>query len=194
MNRLTMLLLSMILAGLASGCGGLRTTTTEKTALERAIMWQSLDPALAAIDPGAGRNRTFTLVTEEVDTEYEKVLISRARQEMLLNGYRVAADPETADIVVHVRADYAGIDDSNFLVGLPSIPIVTPAGGLETPELALFKRDSQRARNRLSLYGIDRNTGELLFDDTAQGTQTYFTRWRILFLIGFRTTNLEKPF
>jgi hypothetical protein len=194
MQRLTIPMLSILLAVMLCGCGGLRTTTTEKTALERALMWQSLDPALSAIDPGAGRNRTFTMVTDEVDTEYQKTIVSRARQELLLRGYRVATDPEAADVVVHLRADYAGLDDSSFLLGLPSIPIVTPAGGLETPELALFKRDSQRARNRLSLYAIDRETGELLFEDTAQGLQTFFTRWRVLFLIGFRTTNLEEPF
>ncbi len=176
-----------------SGCGPSRTTTTEKTAIERALMWQSLDPAIAQLDPGDGKEKTFTLQTEEVDTEYQKVIVSRSRQELLEHGYKVAADPVAADLVVHARADYAGIDDSGFLIGIPAIPIVTPGGTLSTPELALFKRENQRARNQVSLYAVDKD-GNLIFADKAQGKPTYYTSWRLLIFFGFRTTNLERPF
>jgi hypothetical protein len=128
-----------------------------------------------------------------VDTEYQKVIVSRSRQELLEHGYKVAADPAAADLVVHARADYAGLDESAFLIGLPAIPIVTPGGTLNTPELAIFKRDSQRARNQLSLYAVDKD-GNLVFADKAKGKQTFYTTWKLLIFFGFRTTNLERPF
>jgi hypothetical protein len=176
-----------------SGCGPSRVTTTEKTAIERALMWQSLDPAIAQLDPGEGNDKTFNLQTDEVDTEYQKVIVSRSRQELLEHGYKVAGDPAAADVVVHARADYAGLDESGLLIGIPAIPIVTPGGTLSTPELALFKRENQRARNQVSFYGVDKD-GNFIFADKAQGKQTYYTSWKLLIFFGFRTTNLEKPF
>ena len=192
--RIYLLVAMMLVLGLMiSGCGPSRITTTEKTAIERALMWQSIDPAVAQLDPGEGKERSFNLQTEEVDTEYQKVIVSRYRQELLEHGYKVAGDPAAADLVVHARADYAGLDESAVLIGIPAIPIVTPGGTISTPELALFKRENQRARNQVSLYAVDKD-GNLTFSDTAKGKQTYYTSWKFLIFFGFRTTNLERPF
>ena len=177
---------------LFAGCAMTRTTTTEKTAVEQALMSRSALDSLAGAEIPRGSS-SFTLSDTELVSEHKEVLLSATRQSLLEAGYRVAA--EDAELTVHARANYSAIDDGRAFIGIPSIPVPIPAvGTVTTPELVLFKREAQRGRNQLELYAVRNEDGSLAFSSKGDAAERGYTRWVVLFVIGWRSTDLGKPF
>jgi hypothetical protein len=105
-----------------------------------------------------------------------------------------APEAAKADIVVYPRIANSAIDDWSVSFGLPALPLVIPGvGGLAIPELPLFKLETQRGRNRMGVYAVDKS-GKLSFEIPFVSKETYYKRWVLLFIVSFRTTDLEKPF
>lgn len=176
-------------------CSVSRTSTTQRTAVEQALMSYSISDTVRAVDLNDMDAKTFFLKTNEVVSPDDEVVISMVRQQLLKQGLREAATVEEAELVVYLRADFSAIDDSEAFVGIPAIPVPVPGvGTVSTPELALYKQHSQYGRNKISFYAKRDDGGSLFFVAEPDPGQRHYIRYTILFLISFRTTNLPKPF
>jgi len=188
------LLVLIMTAGLVSSCS-MRSTTTDRTAIEQALLSESAVRSVAQMDFKQHEGKSFFIKEDKFEAVDGKFVMGEVRNKLLEDGLRGAAKEEDADLLVWPRSGAHGIDDSKFLLGIPSIPIPIPTvGTLETPELALFKLERQRGRDRSAIVLEDRETGALAQETGAKSAQVHYDRWVILIFIGFRTTNLGRPF
>lgn len=182
--------------GLLAGCSYTRSTTTDRTAIEQALMSRTIIPSVHAVQPDAHAERTFHINAEELVSVDKPLIINGLREQLLESGLK-AASADSADLIFYPRANFTGIDDSDFLIGLPSFAIVLPVSGgqaVKTPELALIKRSAQQGRSEVAVYAVDRETGQLAFNTVPSWQEKGYTRWTVLIFFNFRTTNLGKPF
>jgi hypothetical protein len=188
------LAIALCLAAPALGCYTSRSTTTARTAVEQALLSQSAESTLAGLEiPAALQGKSYFLVEDQFEATDGKWVVAQVHQKLLAAGLK-AGGKKTADVFVYPSVANAAIDDSRWFLGLPALPIPIPnVGAVTLPELALFKYDTQRGRNRMNVYG-HHGSGELAFQTATGSTEKYFTRWTILLFIAFRTTDLAAPF
>lgn len=198
------LVLSFIIF-ILSGCAATRLTTSEKTAVEQALLSQSIERNLQNIKIPKGLNRLVYIDSKalrsipcgdkscfSVDTTLAYNFII---QKLLKSGYRITKDSTLAELFIHPRIEFVGIDDSDSLLGFPSIPIPLPGvGTIQTPEVSLFGSKKQHGRAKFNILATDAKEGSLVFSETARSKDTYYNRWNAFFVFDWRTTNLGKPF
>ncbi len=178
-----------------TGCASTRITTTPRTAVEQALLTRSAADAVDTLDSIDLENEAFALKLEAFNP-LEKEYYQAALTEFLLSSNGRMASPEEADIIVVPRSAFAAIDDSKFLIGIPSIqfPVPGTAQAMTLPDLSLFKRESQIGRAHLELFGYRRQDGALAFTSRAWPAERTYTRWTLLLVMNFRSTNLGEPF
>ena len=186
---------------LLSGCAATRTTTTPQTAVEQALLSQAVEQSVESLNVKGQEGRTFYVQGDEIfalsaKDEFGASYVAEAITHRLLSaGMHLASGPDEAEIVVYPRVHFVAVDDRESLLGIPSIPLPIPGvGTVNTPEIALFKFHGQYGRARLSLFAVDEESGQLLFDAASQPTQKHYSRWTVLVILGWRTTNLGSPF
>ena len=139
--------------------------------------------------------KSFVIKEDKWDAVDGKFVLAQLREQLLASGLTAADKEESATLLVYPRSGAHGIDDSEFLLGLPAIPVPIPTvGTLQTPELALFAIKRQRGRDRMGVEVEERKTGVLAKQTDMIATQTRYDRYTILIFFGFHTTNLSKPF
>lgn len=194
---------SFLAAVLFCGCAVNRVTTTERTAVEEALVRQSARKAISTFDFSILAGRSFYLDREifEVQVNENPALVGDKRyfravflNELLNSGLRMKSSAEEADVLVHGRIDFAAVDDGHSFIGLPSVSLPIPGITVATPELPLFSKSTQYGRVRFSAFAIDAKTGELLHQQRSKPTQKFYARWTLLFMFGWRTSNLGTPF
>lgn len=195
-HPVTARILPAILLGLLlAGCSTTRTTTTARTPIEQALMSASAADSIRAVSLQDMQGASFKLDASEIVSSDKDVIVSMVRQQLLEGGMIEAPDAAKADVTVHARVDFSAIDDSSTLLGVPELPIPVPAvGTFQSPEIAFFKQVTQLGRNKAAFYGVRNSDGSLAFLAEPGAGQRFYRRWTILFLISFRTTNLEAPF
>ena len=208
LSRLTLVL---ILALSLFSCSATRITTTEHTAVEQALLTYSTRKAFSKIDFSELVNQrvfiesvqlpsyTPSFVTGEeenwhqISPNYLKLVFEK---NLLEQGLFVLDKKEDADISLKLVFDIASIDDSDFVLGLPSVPVPVAAAGtsVQTPELSLFSSATQTGKVRFSIYGKENQTGRLVFLKKSEPTEKFYSRWSMLLIFGWRVTDLGRPF
>lgn len=179
-----------------AGCAMTRTTTTDRTAVEVALLTQTASESVKTLEIPPLSARSYALVDEAFDAPEKDFILSEFHELLLrANGHRIEEGADEADLLIEPRVNFAHIDDDKFLLGIPSIPIPIPgAGALVTPEIAIFGLETQKGRSRFSLFGQERESGALVFADTAEAREHRFRRYTFLIFFKFRTTTLPRPF
>ena len=189
------LLAIALTALLTAGCTTSRVTTTERTAVEQALLSQSAEETLAHWDFRHAAGKRFAIEQEYFEGTDGKYLLAALQARLLEGGLRAAPEKGPADIAVYPRVAHAGVDESSVMIGIPEFPIAIPGvGTLAFPEMAFFKRHTQLGRNRMAVCGVYTHDGSQAFATSAVSSQKRYVRWTLLFFLSFRTTNLAKPF
>lgn len=185
----------IVLLVILSGCSTTRTTTTTRTAVEQALLSQTAKQVVDEMDFTPLAGKSFFIKEEKFEAADGKYVLAALHEHLLESDLRMAAKEEEADVLIYPRVAAAGIDDTSSFIGLPSIPVYIPgAGGVTIPEMSLYKSHRQQGRNRMGVHGQYCANGELAISLPETAKQCYYTRWTLLFIISFRTTDLEKPF
>jgi hypothetical protein len=195
--RITLLLTITIIT---QGCSITRDTKTERSALEQALISTAAEQAIsqlqiAKLKPRTGFvNKTYHIDSTNfkgADTEFA---IAALNDKLLTQKMRVGKADE-ADIILHTRAGYAATDESIFRIGIPPIPVPLPGtSGLVLPELNLFKKHRADGKYRLGVTAVGRESGELVFRHPDLRGQKHYTKWTVLLIISWRSTDLPEPF
>jgi hypothetical protein len=90
-----------------------------------------------------------------------------------------------------MRNGAQSIDHKSFLIGIPSIPVPIPlTGTVQTPELALFKRDNQQGISKVALTIYSAKSGALAHSTGPIFGDSRDTHWIVLLLISWDTQNI----
>ncbi|MBI1289767.1 hypothetical protein GC173_00790 [bacterium] len=177
-----------------AGCSTSRTTTTPRTAIEQALVSQSAEWALEKFEDPNMSGKTFTFDDSQFDAVDKAFSLSALRLQLLKFGLKEAKADE-AELIARPRSAVSSIDDSSFLIGIPELPIIIPgAGSVSIPEIALLGYNKQIGMNRMGMYAAERESGSLAHDFGISASRAHYVRWRVLFFISFRHTNLEEPY
>lgn len=178
-----------------AGCTLQRSTTTERTAVEQALLSSSAEEAISRLETPVGEDRTVFIDRSDFESVDQGHVLAALSEHFVDSGFRLVSDREQAQLVVQPRSLYGGIDDNEILVGIPELPIIVPgAGTLSIPELALFKMHTQRGRHGLASVVVKRKNGAMAFQQDPAFGDKFYKRWTILMFFNFRTTNLDRPF
>lgn len=189
------LLFALIVLTPLSGCTMHRSTTTDRTAIEQALLSASAEEAISRLETPVGEERTVFIDRSDFESVDEGHVLAALSEHFIDSGFRLVSERAEADLVVQPRSLFGGIDENQLLVGIPELPIIVPgAGTLSIPELALFKRHTQRGRHGVASVAINRENGAMAFQQDPAFGDKYYKRWTILVFLSFRTTNLDRPF
>lgn len=200
-NLIILVLLSLI----CSSCSVTRVSTSKRTAVEQALLTQTTKYAVNTLDLTTYKGKSFFIESNDLQkincfSDYCEspdlpYLLSSLMDRLVTNGLLLSQTKEKADLIVYPRIDFALLDDSESLIGIPTIPIPVPTvGTVETPELAIFGNITQYGRVKFSVTGVERESGALSFSESTAASEKRYSRWVFLFFISWRTTNLDAPF
>jgi hypothetical protein len=174
---------------LLSGCG----TTKNRTATEQLLVSSAVDQAVAKIDfrPLTGRtvyfDTTYIQPVKDVGFINAPYIISSLRQQMMAAGCRLQEKAETAEFIVEARVGAVGADAHEVTYGVPAsnglstaaqavAPAVPPIPAI--PELAVAKRDDQRAAAKIAVFAYHRESRQALWQSgIAQSSSTAKDVW-----------------
>ena len=186
---------AFILSGLAFlllGCTASKISVPERTGIEQLLLSTAADNALKGISiPQVTGERVF-LVETYVDSYDRAYVIGSIRALLSENGALLQETRETADIIVEARVGALGVDSSNSLLGIPSLPIPIPAvGTVETPQLALYAAKKEDSVSKIALLGY-RNDGSNVFSTEPLSGQSHFHQYEILLLVKINFTDIPE--
>src|SRR5580692_9374779 len=141
---------------LLAGCTTVRLTEPSQTATEQLLVSTAVDHAIGNLKPVIAPGSKVFVDSTYFDTDSSIVLpkytIGAVRDLVLRAGGDLVDDRKQADLIVEMRNGAQSIDHKSFLIGIPSIPVPIPlTGTVQTPELALFKRDNQQGISKVAL-------------------------------------------
>ncbi|NQU44088.1 hypothetical protein HQ520_12440 [bacterium] len=174
-----------ILLGLAllflNGCVMWDTTSTPRSAVEQLLLSGATDRALSGKRLVAGDQKVY-LDTQYLEAYDDKYVVSKVREILGKNG-RLVDDRDDADVVVELRSGALAIDRSEFLFGLPAIPLPIPVldgTAIKTPEIPIFKIVRRRGRAKLALFATSAHTRQQLGSTGTLYGENFFRNWTIL--------------
>jgi hypothetical protein len=209
-NTIIRALIGSFLVLSIGGCGISRVTTTTKGAVEKALIDDSIVKAIESLNfkvvggkmnSLVGRSFYISKITSPMTTEVNQIDFQYSQfkghiTSYLLNrGLYLATNTKKAQIIAIPTVHFANIDDNQFTIGLPSIPVPVPSvGTMSTPELPLFGGYTQFGRAKVSLLLVNKDKGELLAQAESDISESVYKRWKFLLFFGWRTTTLAEPF
>lgn len=158
---------------IASGCG----TTQNRSATEQLLTSDAVDRSIARIDfrPLHGQkvflDVEFVRNAKGVGSVNPDYVISSLRQQLLAAGCLLQEAKHLADFVVEPRIGALGLDAHDVIYGIPANNGLNVASSLVStiptlptiPELALAKRNDQRAASKIGVFAYHRVTREVVW-------------------------------
>ncbi len=179
----------------ALGCGMLRETLPERSAMEQLLISTATDRAVAALpaEPLSGR-RVFIddANLEAVDKPY---VVQRVRHGVLLRGATLVDEPAGADLVLELASGGISMDKRSYLLGIPQITLALPLSesAVVLPELAIFKLTSYQGRAKLLVTPLVPGTGALGWAQPPCYGRSLTAYWTALLFFGpYEWTNLPE--
>lgn len=155
----------------AAGCATIRVTDPPRTADEQFLLSTAAARAIAQLSTDALRDRKVWVDSAFFGAPEQAFVVGELRAKLLLGGVRLMPDRKDAQIVIELRSGGVGINRTEYLLGLPSIPIpginsgsgsVSTAVPFITPELAILKNTKQRGFAAVAYVAYWADTGEVV--------------------------------
>ena len=186
--------LRLLLSGAAifvfAGCTATDVSNQPRTAMEQLLFSTATDNALEAVDIPEVRDETVFVDGRYLDAYDEQYMLGSIRSLLSRNGALLQYNREDADIIVEPRSGALGIDESESLLGLPSVPIVLPAvGTFETPDLSLYKSTKEDSVAKIGLLAYRQDGSHLFSRDDLVG-KSHLHQYKVLLLINVNFTNI----
>lgn len=177
---------------LLAGCSLGRKTDTARTAIEQLLLSTAADRALGGVECKELKGRKVFLDVSNLEAYDKGYVIGSLRDQLGECGVRLVADAKEADVILEARSGALAIDGSEFLLGIPSLPIPVPgAGVLQTPELAFFKKVNQQGVAKFAMNSRDKQTGKQVHSTGPLAGTAYYNRFTILF-IQWKSTDIPE--
>jgi len=166
--------LALGVAALAlAACTTVRTTGPTKSAQQELLVSTAADRAAEALAAQIPPNLSAYVDPMGVPAEDEPYALAAVTDALLRHGTRLAPDAAHADAVIVPRAGALSTDERNTLLGIPSLPIPTPAGTSTpyvTPAISLYQQSVAKGVAKFAATVFDPHSGKLIVStDPAYG-------------------------
>jgi len=179
---------------LLMGCSITRHTSTPRTPLEQALLGYAARRAILQLPAQTTPGASYFLDLTAFESLDQKFLEAELRERLLVSGLTEAAE-DNADLIIRPRVVYHGVDESNFLIGIPKLPLPIPGvAAVELPAVILLGHDKRDGRTEVGVTITDAKTRALVTALPDLKGQSYYTTWTFLFVFGFSSTDLPEPF
>ncbi len=186
--------LAAVLALGASSCMTPELTKTGRSGVEQLLISTSADRATSGAQLPDFTGKKVMVDVSNLDATDKPYVVLATEAAVAKKGATIVAKAEEADFVVAIASGALATDQDSYLIGIPAIPIPIPgAGTVSTPELALFKKQTQNGVAKFAANIREVKTGKVIPLDSSLGT-SYMNRWKFFFLFSWSTSDLpEKP-
>lgn len=197
-NIVALLLLSL------TGCGALwKTTLPNQTALDQILVSTAADRAANLIitdadgrmvtNLGAKLGKSF-ISAQNFTSESQQYALHAIRRHFLDAGVVLVNTPKTADTIIEVAIGALSVDNAHSLVGIPAMGLPIPfAGTLNIPEIALYKKETNRSLAKFSVSLSDARTGKRRSKSFFKVGTAKVDSWEILIFFKFIENDLQLP-
>ena len=180
-----------LMAVLLTGCAISRKTSTKRAGTEQLMLSCATDRAVRQLAFKRFAGKKVFLDGSKLKSVDQEYFIEVIRERALMAGAVITPTAKEAEVILTALSGGLGTDSSEFLIGIPSIPILIPgAGGLNLPELAIFKIATQEATAKVRVYAMDTGGNKHVASTYAFG-KAYFQDWVILF-VPFSITDIPE--
>lgn len=177
----------------AGGCMSSKITSPEQSGIEQLLLGAAADRALLQIDFQTLRERIVFVDTQYLDSYRREYITAALRHSLTLAGALLVQERDEAELILEPRVSALAIDESETMIGLPAMSIPVPmSGGLAVPEAALYKSVRQESIGKLAVTGYSVKHDEPPIRLGPGVGRAYYNRWRVLFVISFRTTDIPE--
>lgn len=180
-------------AMLITGCSSSKISVPERTGIEQLLLSEATDRALTGISiPQVAGERVY-LVEDYVESYDSAYVLGSVRALLSENGGLLQPSRGTADIIVEARVGALGVDSSESLLGLPSLPLPIPAvGTVETPEVALYAAKKKDSVGKIALLGYRADDGSNVFSTEPLSGKAHFHQYEFLLFLKINFTNIPE--
>lgn len=184
----------VILLGLTIGaCSTEKASSPDRTATEQLLISAAADRAANNLDLKIPEGTKIFIDTEYFEGTDSKYALSAIRASLLRRGAAIVADRKDANAIVELRSGALSIDETDWLVGVPSFAIPIPlAGRFDTPEIALFKRTERKGVAKFSAHSYGVKDGRLIDSTAPQFGYANKRDWVVLLFISWKTSDLPS--
>jgi len=165
------------------GCATIRVTDPPRTADEEFLLTEATRRSVAQLALDALRDRSIWIetgyafsTTQPFDRSFlrdevrqpsfeELFVIAELRARLLRSGVRLAQSRQAAQVILEVRIGAVSNNHEEFLLGIPATAVPGDVGGtltVATPELAIYKKTTQRGFASVAFVAYWADSGELL--------------------------------
>lgn len=187
--------LAAMLLGLA-GCTTERLTEPGQTATEQLLISVAVDHAVGQLNPTIPAGTKVFVDAQYFDNApgdaatYSKYAVASIRDRLLKLGARLVDDRKSADMVAELRTGGQSINHTDFLVGLPAVPIPIPLSGtVTTPKVPFFEKDQQTGLAKLAITAYDKDGALTASTGPAYG-RSELKHWTVLLFISWTDEDL----
>jgi hypothetical protein len=183
----------LLLAPLAfAGCTATSATLPARSASEQLLISYAADRAIARMECLDKLNNRKVYVDtwnfEAYDKGYALVSLQSAISDA---GGKLVDRKDEAEIILDAGAAALSIDESEWLLGIPSLQVPVPlVGAVNTPELALLKNKRTIGKARLRIFAYSADTREMVIAPKPTLGSAKIIAWQMLFVIKFTNTDL----
>ena len=185
--------LILFTAFLLQGCTTNNNTNPARSATEQLLLSTAADHALRSANLGLFENRKVFLDTNYFDSYDSKYALGTIRDALSRAGAILEDNATNSDIIVEARSGALSIDNSTFLVGIPSIGAPIPlTGAIQTPELAAYKSQKQRSVAKIALLAIARDSRAHIYSSGPLDGSSHNNHYNVFFVSWINTDIPEK--
>jgi hypothetical protein len=129
--------------------------------------------------------------TEDKGIVLPKYTIGAVRDLLLRAGANLVPERKDAELVAELRTGAQAVNHKDMLVGVPSFSLPVPmAGPMSTPEIALFKRDTQKGISKIALTLLNAKTGALVDSTGSSYGDSRLIKYQALLVFNWTDENV----
>jgi hypothetical protein len=178
---------------LFDGCSTNNTTNPARSATEQLLLSTAANHALQSANLMVFENRKVFLDTNYFDSYDSKYALGTIRDALSRAGAILEDGATNSDIIVEARSGALSIDNSSFLIGIPSIGAPVPlTGAIQTPELAFYKSQKQRSFAKIALLAFARQSRMHIYSSGPLAGKSYDNHYKFFFVSWVSTDIPEK--
>jgi Family of unknown function (DUF6655) len=183
----------VLISFLMGGCTTNNNTNPPRSATEQLLLSTAADHALKSARLSDFANKKVFLDITFFDSYDSKYALGAVRDALSQQGAVLEEFRTNSDIVVEVRSGALSIDNKTFLCGIPSIGAPIPlSGGIQTPELALYKSQKQNSFAKIAMLAYSENSGSHVYSSGPLDGKAYNNHYNLLFVSWYHTDIPEK--
>jgi len=184
------LLSALLIPALFTGCAALSTSMPERTAQEQLLISTAADRALGRMDLRAVKGRRVFVDDTYLKAYDASYVLGKFRNAVSYNGGLIVDSRAEADIIIELYSGALSMNESAFNLGLPPIELAVLGTGFTTPEIAIFRIQTQHSIAKLSAFGYAAVGREMIFSTGTQFGSTTARSYTVLLVGPFTFVNM----